>query len=116
MNGRRHIGRQLGMNEFTSTLSHPKIFPEQHLRRGGAEANDHLGMQSGNLSIKPRPARRDLRGARFLVYASLAALLPIKMLHDIGNVDFFPVDPRFNERLIQHASCGTDKRFPRLSS
>jgi hypothetical protein len=43
--------------------------------------------------------------------ATLAARLPLEMLHGIRHVDFGAVDPSFGERGVQQFSGRADKRF-----
>jgi hypothetical protein len=44
--------------------------------------------------------------------ATLAARFPFEMLHRVGDVNFFTIDPRFFQRAIHNFSGRTDERFP----
>ena len=45
--------------------------------------------------------------------APLAARLPLEVLHDVGDVDRRPVDPRLDERAIEQTARRPDERTPR---
>src|SRR5688572_4999677 len=62
---------------------------------------------------KPRFACTDLVSSRFLVDSSLAARLPFKMFDDVCDVRQFAIDPGFDQRLVEKAPRGTDKRMAR---
>ena len=55
-------------------------------------------------------ARFDLADARLLVDSSLAARLPVEVLHRIGQIDGCSIDAGLGERVIEHAACRPDKR------
>jgi hypothetical protein len=48
MDGGGDIGGEAGVNEFAAMPGDPKIFAEQCLSRGGAEANNYLGADGGD--------------------------------------------------------------------
>ena len=77
----------VAVEEFAPVLGEPKIAPEHGLGSGGAQADDNVGLDNKYFSVKPRSAGLDLTGGGFFVQTTLATALPMKVLHNIGNVD-----------------------------
>src|SRR5690606_11314803 len=83
---------------------------EQGLCGGGAEADEHRGLDEGELGEQPRPAGADLVRLGFHVDAPLAAGLPAEVLDRIADVYIVARDAGGRERAVEHAAGGTDER------
>src|ERR1700730_13240982 len=111
MHGGGEVGREGGIDKFAAMLRDAKILAEKRLGGGGAEADNHFGMNSSDLGIKPRAARGDFGGIGFFVDAAFSPGLPFEMFHGIGDVNFFAVDSGFDERVVEKLAGGADERF-----
>src|SRR5262249_18811173 len=84
------------------------------LGRGRAEADDDPRLHERDLGLKPPVARVDLHGVRLRVDPSLAARLPLEVLHDVRDVDLVTRDLGFLECPIEHAPRRPDERVAEL--
>src|ERR1700687_4167229 len=112
MHGREHVGSEGRRDQLSAASSHPEGFPEQGLRRRGAQADEHAGLDHGELRLQPGPAGRDLEGVRFLMNPFLSARLPLEVLHDVRDVGVAPIDAGFRQRLVQQPPRAADEGAP----
>ena len=88
--------------------------PEQRLRGGGAETDQHPRPEHGELGLQPGPAGLDLQLVRLGVDAALpGASLELEVLHRVGDVGPAPVDPDRGQALVQHPAGRTDEGMSR---
>ncbi len=87
--------------------------PKQATRGGGAQRHDGCRFDEAPLHVEPHLAALDLMVVRPLVQAPFAAQLMFEVLHRIGHKDFGASNPGFRERLVKHASGGTNERLAR---
>ena len=78
MDGREHERPERRRDERSTLSRHLELAPEQRLRRGRAEADDHARPDQRDFGVERRPARADFGGIRLLVEAPLAARLPLE--------------------------------------
>ena|SRR5438128_643140 len=95
MNRSHYQRSELGLDHLSSLFSDAEVLPEQALSGDSSETHDHFGFNGSDLSFEPGSASLDLFRIGFLVYASLAARLPVEMLHNVCNVSVSPIDARF---------------------
>src|SRR3954470_16078540 len=107
VNGGHYKWRERRLDQFATTLAHPKTFAEQRLRGGGAEANEDGRLYHVQLRLKPRMARCDFAAVWLLVNAPLANGLPLEMLHDVCDVNLVAVDSHFLQNLVEEFSGRT---------
>ena len=108
-----HQGRCPGaFEQFAAAGGDAEFWAEQRLSGGGAEADDQLRLNDGDLGFEPRPAGDDFRSGRVLVQATLAALFEFEMLDGVGHVDFAAVEARGGKRFVEQASGRPDERPP----
>src|SRR4029079_1536941 len=93
MHGGGHARRERRRDERPALLRDLEALAEQRLRGGGAETDEDPRLDQRDLRFEPWPACRNLRSVRLRVDAPLAARLPLEVLHDVGDIDEFPVDP-----------------------
>jgi hypothetical protein len=90
-----------------------ELFSQQGLSSGGAETHQNSRLHNEKFSGKPRATCVNLRSARLLMDASLAALSrrPLKIFHDIRDVDLGDL---FKPRRALHpeVSRRSDKWLP----
>jgi hypothetical protein len=113
-NGRWMIGSRdpfdlVAMEEFTAMLGEPEIAAEHGLRGSSAEADNDVGFDNEYFGVKPRSAGFDLTRGGFLVETTLAAGLPPKVLHNVGNVDVVARYSSFVERIIEQSTSRSNK-------
>jgi len=70
---------------------------------------DEFWMHEPEFLIQPPSIVLDLAHRRFLVDASLAALLELEMLDGVGDIDTIPVDARFRQSPIKELAGWSDK-------
>src|SRR5215207_8618298 len=99
MHRRYHVRREVGLDGHAALLRHPELPAEQSLRRGRAEADEHLRLDRLELGLEPRAARGDLRPVRLCVNAPLAARLPLEVLDDVRDERERTVDAGLFEAL-----------------
>src|SRR5438093_2038706 len=100
-------------DELAAMRSTLQLKADKRMSRRSAQADDRPRLDELNLSIEPRPARRNLAGVRFLVNASLAARLPLEVLDDVGDVDRGAIDAGVLERAIEQLAGRSDERMSR---
>src|SRR5262245_54866147 len=91
-------------------LHQPELRSEERLRGRRAETDDQRRTDGFELRLEPGTAGDELRHARLLVDASLAARLPFEMLDGVRKVDLRAVDAGLAQRLIQDGPSGSDER------
>ena len=84
---------------------------EHRLSGGGAQADDHLGLDDENLGMEPRPAGFDLSRRRFLVQAAFAARLPAEVFYGVCDVDFVARNAGFFQCFVEQPAGGADERL-----
>src|SRR5207244_8109759 len=100
-------------DELAAVRGHLELTADERLGRRRAQADDRARLDELNLSIEPRPARRNLAGVRFLVNASLAARLPLEVLDDVGDEDRGAIDAGVLERAIEQLAGRSDEWMSR---
>ncbi len=74
---------------------------ERRLRRGRAEAHEHIRLHDVELSEEPWPTGFDLAAVRRLVDSALAGTRVLEVLDDVRDPDAFTRDLGIRERLIE---------------
>src|SRR5688500_4498314 len=111
MHGRDDDLRTLGAYRLAAVLRHAEGLAEEGLGGRGAEADDDLRFDEGDLEIEPGVAGGDLHGVRLLVNAPLPALgtLPLEVLDGVGDVDRAAVDACFAECAVEELAGRADE-------
>jgi len=113
MHGGHDPRRERRRDRLAAVMGDAKARAQQRLRRGGAQADDHLGSHRFYLREEPGPAGGDLARVRLLVDAPLAALArrdPLEVLHGVGHVRLPAIDARRGERRRQQLARRADER------
>lgn len=97
-NDRRKV---VSMLDLAMRLRDLEAGAEQRLRCRRSEAHNQVRLDGFQFCFQPRAAGMDLFHAGLLVNTELAARLPSKVLHCVGDIDLSPVYIRFFETLIQ---------------
>src|SRR5215831_13461172 len=92
MNGRDDMRRKLRLYPLTTLRTDAKVSSEERLSRCRPHADDHFRFQHCDFSFDPWLAGSDFQRIRLLVNPSLAARLPLEVLHRVRHVRFFPGD------------------------
>src|SRR5256886_2783758 len=109
---RRHHRWQTGpLNELAALHAHAEVTAKQRLGRGRPQQDQQVRLDHRDFGIQPGTTGVDLSGIRLLVQATLALGLPFEVLDGVRDIDMRAVDARLLERLVEHASGGTDERF-----
>src|SRR5687768_9483453 len=109
----REYGRDpVRLDRTAAVLGDAKVLAEESLRGRRSEADDDLRLQLLELLVQPREARPDLAVARLLVDPALRALalLPLEVLHGVGDVDVAAIDLGRLERAVEQAPGRPDER------
>ena len=109
MNGDEDDARKGSARWSTSHLIEPDDLAVHRLRCRDAKADDDAWLDDLEFGFEPWPARGDLSGGRFFVFATLSLWLPFEMFDGIGEIHVASGDARFSERLVQDFPCRTDK-------
>src|SRR5215469_7632611 len=109
--GGHHVRSQGRFDKFAAMPGHTKGLPKERLRGGGPETNQHRRVDDRHFFVQPGTACGDLLCVWFFVDAPFPAGFPLKMLHGIGYVYFFPVDAGFVQQPIEKPSSGPDEGF-----
>ena len=112
MDGRHDMRGQRGFDEFPALLADAEVTSEQRLGGAGAQTNEHLRLHDSQLRFKPGAAGSNFPGVGLFVNAAFAFGFPFEVFHNIGDVDFTTVDPRFDESLIEKFAGGADEGPP----
>jgi hypothetical protein len=104
-NGRRMDGHEDRFGKRGRPWSAPHLIEsnglaEDRLGCRRAEADDDAGVNDANFSFEPGPARGDLSGRRFFVFAAFALRFPFKVFHGIGDKEVPSIDSRFAQGLV----------------
>jgi hypothetical protein len=110
MQRREYPRRVGGSDELAPRHRHAELRAEQRLGGGRTEAADHRRLDRRNLGVEPRAAGLDFALRGCLVQATLAARLPLEVLHRVGDVERRAVDAGGLERAVEKAPGGTDER------
>ena len=107
---RRHDmrGERRG-NEFAAPPGDAEVAAEQGLRGGGAETDDDVGREHGDLRLEPGMTGLDLARPRLAVEPPLAALHPFEVLHRVGDIDEAAIDPGRGQGTVEQPPGGTDE-------
>jgi hypothetical protein len=97
--GARRIDDQGRFDELTASLRHAKLFPQQNLSSGCAQADQHFRLYHRELGI------------RLGMNAAFAARLLFEMFDHVGDVSQAAIDSGLRERLIKQLTGGTHKRL-----
>jgi hypothetical protein len=114
VDGGEHVLGEVRRNRNTALARDPELAPEQRLRSGRPEADEHPRLNSLELGFEPRLAGRDLRPVRLLMDAALPPCDPLEVLDDVGQIDMLAVDPSVCERLVEELPGGADERVVQL--
>lgn len=77
MDGGNDVGSERRWDQFAALLGDPKIFPEKGLRSSGAERNDHVWFQHGDLGFEPGPGTRQIRARSAFCANAVFPAVPI---------------------------------------
>lgn len=110
MDRRRHELSKRRGHEPASLPADAELLAEEGLRGGCPQADDYTWAQQLDLGVEPRPARGDLRPARFRVDPAFSPRLPFEVLDSVREVRLAPVDPGVDERLVEQAAPRPDER------
>ena len=111
MDGGHQVRSKRGFNELSPLFSYTKLRTEQCLGCGGAEGHNHLWLDERYFGLEPGTARRDFLSVGFFVDAAFATWFSLKMFDHIGDVSLRAIDAGFSERIIEQATCGSNKGF-----
>ena len=103
------LGRPARGEELAVLAEQTELGADDHPGRGGAEDPEHLRPDDFQLGLEPRPARGDLRRARRLVDAALAALGELEVLHGVRDVHVLTVQSDLDQRPVEHLAGRTDE-------
>src|SRR3954468_9659984 len=109
MERREDERRVRALDERAALHRHLEVLADHRLRRRRAEADDDMRLHGGDLAFEPLVTGIDLALRRRLVKASLAAQLPLEVLHGVGDVEMLAIDAGLAERLVQQPSGGPDE-------
>src|SRR5437870_3311903 len=109
MHGGHDRLRELVLEDLAAHLHHPERPAEQRLRRGGAEADEHLRFHHCELRLEPGAAGGDLARVRLLVQSPLPARGPLEVLHDVGDVDELAIDARLLQGAVEQLASRADE-------
>ncbi len=102
MHRRYHLRGESGFHKFSSLARHTEVFSKEGLSGSRTEANENLGRYQLYFSFQPGTTGVDLGVAGLFMNAPLPFFRgnPAEMLHGIGDVDFGPVNSRFQKSLV----------------
>lgn len=112
--GRRVHGGENGpesgtVEDFAAVLGDAEFGAEEGLGGGGSKADDEFGFDGVHLGVEPGAAGGLFAGAGLLVNAALAARLPLKVFHRVGDVDEVAIDTGFDEAAVEERASGSDE-------
>jgi len=93
--------RRRTRKESAALLKKAVVRPDDRAGSRGAQTNDQLRPDDGEFGLEPGFAGSDLGGRRSLVNSPLAALLELKVLHGVGEVDVRTFDSRLIEGAVE---------------
>src|SRR5687768_9330609 len=111
MDGGHYIRSKSGFKELPALFCDPEFWPKQCLSCRGAEGHNNFRFDHGDLGLEPGTTSRDFLGVGFLVDATFATRLPLKMFDNIGDIRLAAIDAGFFERFIKEPAGGTDEGF-----
>src|ERR1051326_3535302 len=111
MNSRKDSRCQFGRQNFAALARDAKRRAENRLGRRRAHRDYEVGLNGPKLCLQPRAAGSDLARIWFLMDPPFAARLPLEMFHRVGDVNFFPINSSFFQRLIHDFARRPNERF-----
>ena len=102
MHGREDVLGEIALDRRPALLGDAELPPEERLRSRRTETDEHARLDDRELGVEPRPARGELGGVRLVVDTTLAARLPLEVLHRIRDVHLVAIDTGFVERSRSH--------------
>src|SRR5437764_13134418 len=109
MDGRQDVRPELRLDRPAPLLRHAELPPEQCLRCGCAETDEHLRLDSVEFRVEARPAGCNLRPRGLGMDAPFPARLPLEVLDNVRYVGARPVDAGLLERLVEQAPGRPDE-------
>ena len=109
MNRGHKAFRPIDGMETAAIPTDPELRSHQGLCRRRAQRDYNLGLDERDLGLQPWLAGGDFPRARFLVEAALAHRLPLEVLHNVGDVNLFPVESFLFKAGIEQLAGGADK-------
>ena len=101
--------RPARLHPLAVLLHQPKLFADHRSRSGGAEADDDLWFDEGELRLDPGPAGVDFDRRRSLVDATLADALELEVLHGVRDVKIGALQTHLCQGAIEDLSCRPDE-------
>src|SRR5438128_9105646 len=105
MVGGDRLGRPARRREVSAILRDPERVAEDRAGRRGAEADENLGLDQGQLGVEPRTTSLELVRPWRLMDSALAALLELEVLDRVGDIERLALETRFGP-----APCQTPPR------
>jgi hypothetical protein len=113
MKGREHVRRERALDKAPVHGGHLEVLRDDGASGGGAEADDDLRLDGGDLALEPLVAGVDLALRRGLVQPALACSspggLPLEVLYRVGDVDMVAVHARGLERPVEKPAGRADE-------
>src|SRR5947199_2336107 len=109
MVGGDRLGRPARRREVAAILRDPERVAEDRAGRRGAEADENLRLDQGQLGVEPRTTSLELVRPWRLMDSALAALLELEVLDRVGDVELLALETRFGQRLVKHLAGRTDE-------
>src|SRR3954470_1158241 len=108
------VRRERALDELAALQRHLEVLADHGFGGGGAQRDDDMRLDAGDLALEPLVAGVDLALRRGLVQAPLAARLPLEVLHRVGDVEVIALYARGLQRTVEQASRRPDERQPLL--
>lgn len=86
-----------------------KISPDERLGRRRPQADDNAGTHDSDFRFQPRAAGGLFPGTWLFMESPLAALLPVEVLHRIGDIDQSAAQAGLCQSVVKQSSGGTHK-------
>lgn len=112
MNGGHDERGEAGLDELAAVPADAKIFTEEGLAGGGAEADEDGGFNDVQLGIEPWAARGDFAAVGLFVDAALADGFPLEMFYDVSDVNLVAVDADFFKNFVEKFAGGAYEGAP----
>jgi hypothetical protein len=111
VHGRDDAGRDGQVDGPAARLHHGEGRAGERLRGRGAEQDDGLRADEGQLGLDPRQARPNLDAVRALVQPALAGRPPLEVLDDVRHEGLLAVDARILECPIEQRARRPHERL-----
>jgi hypothetical protein len=100
---------EVGLDRAPAVAADPDLRAEQGLRRGRAEAHQHVELDDLELGLEPWQAGADMPAVGPLMDPALPAELVAEVLDDVRDVHVVARDPGLFECLVENPARGNDE-------